>query len=162
MRLSNVTAVSSIEMRPVGVVRGGRVEPIDDDWGSVEAVIELDPSRFEAAVVAGLSEFSHIDVVFVFDQVDETNIHLGARHPRNRTDWPLVGIFAQRAKARPNRIGVSTCELTAVDGLRLGVRGLDAIDGSPVLDIKPYMAQFAPRVATRQPAWVDELMANYW
>ena len=105
---------------------------------------------------------SHIDVVFVFDQVDEDRINLGARHPRGRDDWPLVGIFAQRAKARPNRLGVTTCELVAVDGLTLTVRGLDAIDGTPVLDIKPHMREFQPRSPVEQPAWVAELMAEYW
>jgi tRNA (Thr-GGU) A37 N-methylase len=87
---------------------------------------------------------------------------VGARHPRGRTDWPLVGIFAQRGKARPNRIGVTTCELVGVDGRRVLVRGLDAIDGTPVLDLKPYMAEFAPRSAVREPAWAHELMRDYW
>jgi tRNA (Thr-GGU) A37 N-methylase len=89
-------------------------------------------------------------------------VNLGARHPRGRTDWPKVGIFAQRAKARPNRIGVTTCELVDVDGLDLRVRGLDAIDGTPVLDVKPYMQAFGPRGEVREPEWVAELMANYW
>jgi tRNA-Thr(GGU) m(6)t(6)A37 methyltransferase TsaA len=154
--------VDSFTMTPVAHVRGGRIVPEDDDWGEVAAILEFDAERFAPEVLSGLADFSHIDVVYVFDQVDETAIHLGARHPRNRTDWPLVGIFAQRARARPNRIGVTTCELTSVDGLAVGVKGLDAVDGTPVLDVKPYMRQFAPRAATRQPPWVDELMASYW
>jgi tRNA (Thr-GGU) A37 N-methylase len=76
----------------------------DDNWGTVESTINLDATRFTDAVLAGLSDFSHIDVVYCFDQVDEANVNLGSRHPRNRTDWPLVGIFAQRAKARPDWI----------------------------------------------------------
>ncbi len=150
-----------IVMVPVGVVLGGRVEPIDDDWGCVEAQIVID-DRFATDVLAGLDGFSHIDVVFHFDQVDESTIHLGARHPRNRKDWPLVGIFAQRAKARPNRIGVTTCELVRVEGLRVSVRGLDAIDGTPVLDIKPHVVEFGPRTTVRQPDWMTELMSGYW
>jgi tRNA (Thr-GGU) A37 N-methylase len=86
----------------------------------------------------------------------------GARHPRGNRDWPAVGILSQRAKGRPNRIGVTVCELVAVDGLELRVRGLDAVDGSPVLDVKPYMAEFAPRGPVRQPAWSSELMQGYW
>jgi tRNA (Thr-GGU) A37 N-methylase len=74
----------------------------------------------------------------------------------------LTGIFAQRGKERPNRIGLSTCELLAVEGTTLTVRGLDAIDGTPVLDIKPYMSEFAPRTPVRQPAWSRELMARYF
>ena len=87
---------------------------------------------------------------------------MSARHPRGNLAWPQVGVFAQRAKGRPNRIGVSVCELLAVHHITLFVRALDAIDGTPVLDIKPYMAQFAPRGPVRQPAWSHELMAGYW
>lgn len=151
-----------IEMLPVGVVRGGRAEPLDDEWGTVEAEVVLDATRFTPDALAGLDEFSHVEVVFVFHRVGEAEVVAGARHPRGRTDWPAVGIFAQRGKARPNRIGVTTCELVAVEGLRVRVRGLDAIDGSPVLDLKPYMAEFAPRGAVREPGWASELMRNYW
>jgi tRNA (Thr-GGU) A37 N-methylase len=86
----------------------------------------------------------------------------GARHPRNRLDWPKVGIFAQRGKNRPNRIGVTICRLLSVRGLSLEVADLDAIDGTPVLDIKPYMREFAARGEIRQPAWATELMREYW
>jgi tRNA-Thr(GGU) m(6)t(6)A37 methyltransferase TsaA len=151
-----------IDLAPVGVVRGGRDEPIDDDWDSVEAVIELDGSRFGPEVVTGLDEFSHLDVVFVFDRVADADVHLGARRPRGRADWPEVGIFAQRAKARPNRIGVSTCRLLGIDGLTLRVRGLDAIDGSPVLDVKPHVEEMGPREAVSEPSWMRELMQGYW
>jgi tRNA-Thr(GGU) m(6)t(6)A37 methyltransferase TsaA len=151
-----------LQVTPIGVVVGGRTEATDDNWGSDEAEIRLDESRFTSEALAGLADFSHIDVVFVFDRVDESNVNLSARHPRGRGDWPLVGIFAQRAKARPNRIGVTTCELIAVEGTTLKVRGLDAIDGTPVLDVKPYMAGFAPRGLVREPEWATELMAGYW
>jgi len=82
--------------------------------------------------------------------------------PRGNPAWPAVGIFAQRAKDRPNRIGLATCELIDVDGTVLRVRGLDAIDGTPVIDIKPYMVEFAPRGPSRQPPWSHELMATYY
>jgi tRNA-Thr(GGU) m(6)t(6)A37 methyltransferase TsaA len=148
-------------MVPIGVVRGGRVEPIDDDWGDVHSEIVLD-DRFPPDALDGLDQFSHVDVVYVFDQVDETKITVGARHPRGRSDWPRVGIFAQRAKGRPNRIGVTTCEIVEVEDRVVTVRGLDAIDGTPVLDLKPYMVEFAPRTLVRQPAWSHELMRGYW
>lgn len=138
-------------MRPIGHVRGGRTEAFDDDWGDVEAVVALDGSQFEPDALAGLDQFSHLDVVFVFHLVDATSVVAGARHPRGRDDWPAVGIFAQRAKARPNRIGVTTCELVGVDGLDVRVRGLDAIDGTPVLDLKPHLAEFGARGPVRQP-----------
>ncbi len=152
----------SFQVRPIGTVRSDRTDAVDDDWDAVATRIELDADRFTADVVAGLDEFSHIDVVYLFHLVDEDDVNLGARHPRGRADWPLVGILAQRAKARPNRIGVTTCRLLRVDGLVLHVEGLDAIEGTPVLDIKPNMAEFWPRGDHAQPAWSAELMAGYW
>jgi len=151
----------ALEMVPIGVVRGGRVEPIDDDWGDMLSEVVLD-DRFPTDALDGLDEFSHVEVVYVFDQVDEAKITVGARHPRGSYDWPRVGIFAQRAKGRPNRIGVTTCEVVNVDQRVVTVRGLDAIDGTPVLDVKPHMVEFAPRVQVRQPAWSHELMRDYW
>ena len=59
-------------------------------------------------------------------------------------------------------MGITTCELVDVDGLDVHVRGLDAIDGTPVLDIKPHVREFGPRGEVRQPAWISELMADYW
>ena len=152
-----------ITLEPVGYVRGGRHEPLDDDWGGVEAVIALDGNRFGDDAVDGLNSFSHLVVVFQFHLVDESAVQSGARHPRGNPDWPKVGMFAQRAKMRPNRLGVSACRLLAVDGLDLRVRGLDAVDGSPVLDVKPYLSEFEPAPAeVREPAWARELMARYW
>jgi tRNA (adenine37-N6)-methyltransferase len=152
---------ASFSIVPIGVVRGGRAEPIDDDWGGVESQIVLG-DQWPVDALAGLDDFSHVDVVFVFDRVNEASITVGARHPRNNKDWPAVGIFAQRAKGRPNRIGVSTCEIVGLVGRVLTVRGLDAIDGTPVLDLKPYMVEFAPRSTVRQPQWSHELMRGYW
>lgn len=150
-----------IEMQPIGWVRGGRVEVFDDDWGDVRSTIELAP-RFGADAVVGLDGFSHVDVVYSFHLVEEGDVVAGARRPRGRADWPEVGIFAQRGKVRPNRIGVTTCVLEGVDGTTVRVRGLDAIDGTPVLDLKPHMRGFAPRGEVREPAWASEIMAEYW
>ena len=145
----------------IGRVTSGRVEATDDDWGDVTATIALHPP-FDDRSVAGLAEFSHVEVIYVFDQVDPAAVCQHARRPRGNPDWPEVGIFAQRAKDRPNRLGLCTCELLAVDGASIIVRGLDAIVGTPVLDVKPYFAEFAPRGELRQPAWSHELMRDYW
>jgi tRNA (Thr-GGU) A37 N-methylase len=146
----------------LGWVRGGRVEAVDDNWGDVVATIELDPAQLAPTATVGLDAYSHIEVVYLFHQVTPQRQQTGARHPRNNPDWPEVGILAQRAKGRPNRLGLTTCELVAVNGLTLTVRGLDAIDGTPVLDVKPYLAEFAPRGEIRQPSWSRELMTHYW
>ncbi|WP_206244025.1 SAM-dependent methyltransferase [Novosphingobium terrae] len=146
----------------IGHVRGGRAAPTDDDWGQSRCIIELDAERFEPAALAGLDGFSHAEVIFLFDKVPPEKIETGARHPRGRADWPLTGIFAQRGKNRPNRLGVTVCRIVAVEGRALHVEGLDAIDGTPVIDIKPVMQEFLPRGTIRQPDWVTELMSAYW
>ena len=151
-----------IDIEPIGTVVGGRHDVVDDDWGDVQSTIALDAAVLGPDATAGLEGFSHIEVVFVFDRVEDDEIERGARHPRERTDWPKIGILAQRAKGRPNRLGLTTCALVAVDGLELTVRGLDAVDGTPVVDIKPYMRGFAPRGALAEPAWAGELMRGYW
>lgn len=154
--------MTGFSVEPIGYVAGGRTSATDDDWGDVESTIELDPRVLDLAATTGLEAFSHVDVIYLFDRVEAGQVQTGTRHPRGRVDWPEVGIIAQRAKARPNRLGVTTCELLAIDGLRLSVRGLDAIDGTPVLDVKPYMKGFAPRGEIREPAWATELMSGYW
>ena len=153
---------NTIQMKSIGVVRAGRNEPIDDNWDSIETRIELDPAQFAADATASLGDFSHVEVIYHFDRVPDDEVQKGARHPRGRKDWPLVGIFAQRGKGRPNRIGVCVCRLLSVDGLNLSVQGLDAIDGTPVLDIKPVMKGFLPRGEVREPAWAGEIMKDYW
>ena len=150
-----------IVLQPVAQVRGGRIQPEDDSWDSEVCEIVLE-DRFGPEALAGLDGFSHIEVVFHFHQVADTEIQTGARHPRGRADWPLVGIFAQRGKMRPNRIGVTVCRLLSVEGRALKVRGLDAIDGTPVIDIKPVIKGFLPRGEIIEPAWASELMKEYW
>lgn len=151
------------EMVPIGVVRNARTEATDDDWDRINSTIHLDPGMLDESATAGLRSFSHVEVVFVFDRVDPDRVARGSRHPRGNRSWPEVGILAQRAKDRPNRLGVTVCELMAVrPGGLVEVRGLDAIDGTPVLDIKPFMAEFGPRGDVVQPEWSRALMARYW
>ena len=153
--------MDTFEVTAIAHVASPRSEPVDDDWAGVESTIELAAS-FGPDAVRGLAEFSHVEVVYVFHLVDPASVTTDARRPRDNPEWPEVGIFAQRGRGRPNRIGVSVCTLLSVDGKRVGVRGLDAIDGTPVLDIKPYMHQFGPRGEIRQPRWADEIMADYF
>lgn len=147
---------------PIGIVHSPVKSADDDMWGGVISFIDLDPLAVGENATLGLDQFSHIDVIFQFHLVAPGDVETGARHPRNRDDWPLAGILAQRARRRPNRLGISTCRLVGVDGLRLTVLDLDAIDGTPVLDIKPYMQEFGPKGDLRQPAWSREMMAAYF
>jgi tRNA (Thr-GGU) A37 N-methylase len=151
-----------ITVEPIGYVRGGRTTPTDEDWGRSLARIELDAGAFTADALTGLGDFSHIEVVYFFHGVDEAEVETGARRPRGRADLPAVGIFAQRGRSRPNRLGVSVCRVLGVKGLAIEVEGLDAIDGTPVLDLKPVIKGFLPRGVLREPKWASEIMHDYW
>jgi len=148
-------------VQSIGVVETIRPHAEDDFWGGEEACITL-ADEFTPEALQGLAEFSHVEVLFLFHEVEPSKIVSGARHPRHNHSWPSVGIFAQRGKNRPNRIGSTICRVIGVDGKKLFVSELDAINGTPVLDINPVMAEFLPRQEVRQPMWSHELMREYW
>ena len=148
-------------LQAIGFVRNARQVVEDDTWGEVVSTIEL-TDWLGADALDGIEEFSHAEVIFYFDQVDEAKIQTGARHPRNNPDWPRVGILSQRGKNRPNRLGVTMVKILRREAKTLFVIGLDAVDGTPVLDVKPVMREFLPRGNVRQPNWVGELMKDYW
>jgi tRNA-Thr(GGU) m(6)t(6)A37 methyltransferase TsaA len=150
-----------VEMEAIGRVEAIRTCAEDDFWGGVESCIILS-DRYEPDALDGIEAFSHVEVLFLFDQVDPSTIVAGARHPRDNPEWPAIGIFAQRGRNRPNRIGSTLCRILRREGRRLFVAELDAIDGTPVLDIKPVMSEFLPREEVRQPSWSHELMSQYW
>ena len=152
-----------ITLKPIGAVRSPVTDAREDGWGEVVSVIELDTSEVDPSAVSGLAEFSHVEILFHLSNVPEAGIVKAVRHPRANPEFPCVGILAQRAKARPNRIGATVCRLLQVDGPRLTVRGLDAFDGSPVLDIKPVFVEFLPDKETvKQPEWSHRMMAKYF
>lgn len=152
----------AISSTPVATIHSPRTDRTDVDWGAVESTIELDPAQFTAEALIGLSDFSHLEIVYFMHAIPVEAITTAARHPRENPTWPRVGIFAQRGAKRPNRIGVSRCKLVSVDGTSIRVRGLDAIDGTPVLDIKPYMREFGTIGEVRQPGWATEVMQRYY
>jgi tRNA-Thr(GGU) m(6)t(6)A37 methyltransferase TsaA len=150
-----------ISLEPIGVVRSARTGMEDDYWGGIVSEIVIAESLGAEALV-GIEDFSHAEVIFYFHQVEVGKVITGARHPRGDTSWPKVGILAQRAKARPNRLGLSVVKIVDRSRNVLRVTGLDAIDGTPVLDVKPVMQEFLPRETVFQPRWATELMENYW
>lgn len=153
--------MKEIKMSAIGTVRSSRSIVEDDNWDAETMRIELDPSLSEEAL-HGLADFSHAEVIFFMDQVSPSKIEKTARHPRNNTEWPKVGIFAQRGKNRPNQIGTTICKILKVEKNCLHLEGLDAVDGTPVLDIKPWVEEFGPLGRTFQPKWISELMKGYW
>src|SRR5687768_557931 len=150
-----------IGMSPIATVKNTRKEVEDDNWGDVISTIELD-SAFSEEALFQIESFSHAEIFYYFDRVEDSKIESGARHPRNNQEWPKVGIFAQRGKNRPNRLGATIVKVLKREGRQLFVQGLDAVDGTPILDIKPVMQEFLPREEVTQPGWATELMRNYW
>ena len=149
-----------ITLTPIGFVKNTRTEIEDDNWEEVISKIVLS-DEFDAESLRGITEFSHAEIVFYFDRVKEEKIVTGSRYPRGQQVWGKVGIFAQRGKNRPNQIGLTIVKILHAEGKILFVQGLDAINGTPILDIKPLMREFLPRGEIFQPAWAGELMKNY-
>jgi tRNA-Thr(GGU) m(6)t(6)A37 methyltransferase TsaA len=150
----------TIEIKPIGTVESPVKETVDENWGAVISKIILKPEY--APGLMGLSSFSHVIVVtFLHKAVFDPSRHL-QRHPRDLDHLPKVGIFSQRAKNRPNPIGVTAVKLVSVGKDNITVRGLDAIDGTPVIDIKPYYPKFDDISSAVIPEWVNELMKDYF
>jgi len=147
--------LAPVSLEPIGVVRSPVRRPRPHGWEGVEARIVLRPEL--APALLGLEGFSHVFVLFFMHQVPPEM--RGARlqlHPQGREDLPLQGLFATRSQLRPNPIGLTACTLLQVRGNVLWVRGLDAIDGTPVLDIKPYLPPYDALPTARMPPWVWE------
>ena len=143
----------------IGRVASPIKEPMDEHWGSV--ISEIIIKEEYAVGLVGLEDFSHAIIIYFMHLATDKGRVRVRRHPQGRDDMPFVGIFSQRAKTRPNPIGVTTVQIIETRENVLKVKGLDAIDGTPVLDIKPYY----PRDRIESPIipeWVFRLMANYY
>ena len=149
-----------MDMKPIGIVKSPVGEQSDENWGKVVSEIHIAEPFLPG--LQGLKEFSHITVVFFMHQATFNPSTDLARRPRGRADMPLVGIFAQRAKHRPNPLGITAVALIRIEKNVLVVRGLDAIDGTPVLDIKPYVSAFDRVDQPVIPEWMGRLMEEYF
>ena len=148
-----------IVMKPIGWVENSVMEKKDDFWGSSVSVIRL-KDEFRGGL-RGLEAFSHAVILCYLDRAGYVPEKHLCRHPRGRKDLPRLGIFSQRTKDHPNTIGVTVAEILRVEDCALVVKSLDAINGTSVLDIKPYFPAFDKRDA-HTPDWVDVLMENYF
>jgi tRNA-Thr(GGU) m(6)t(6)A37 methyltransferase TsaA len=144
-----------IQFKPIGIVHNAMTEAHRDTrWDEIESRIVVNDEWCDA--LDGIKAFSHIWVVFYLDRVppfDSLRVQ-----PMGRDDMPLVGRFATRTPSRPNPIGICAVPLLEVRGNVLRVRGLDALDGTPVLDLKPYLARGDAIENTRVAEWVEK----YW
>jgi tRNA (adenine37-N6)-methyltransferase len=149
-----------ISLKQIAKVSNSRLEPIDDEWDKILSQIILD-EQIPIEAISNIQDFSHLEIIFLFDKVEEEKIVFSGK-PRGNPNYPEVGIFAQRKKDRPNRIGTTIVELIEVKGRTLTVKKLDAINGTPILDIKPIFKEFLPNSEVKQPLWVSDLMQNYF
>ncbi|WP_409253925.1 SAM-dependent methyltransferase [Bacillus sp. SCS-153A] len=150
-----------IKLDPIATAYNSRTEIKDDYWGDTITKIVLEEHLNEESL-EGIEEFSHLEIIYYFHLVEESSIITGSRHPRNNSSLPEIGIFAQRGKNRPNRLGVTIVKLIKHEGRNLFVEGLDCLNGTPILDIKPVMREFLPRDTVIQPQWCEEIMRDYW
>jgi len=151
----------SIQLIPIAYVKNSRKEVIDDNWSSIISEIELSENIISEAL-EGIEAYSHIAVIFYMDKVKDEKAIAQYRHPRNNTALPKLGTYAQRNKNRPNKLGLTTVELLEKKDRSLIVKNLDAINGTPILDLKPVMVEFEPKGTIRQPKWTKEIMEKYW
>jgi tRNA (adenine37-N6)-methyltransferase len=152
--------MEKIELKPIGQVSSPVNEKVDENWGGVISRVLLLPEY--AGGLRGLRDFSHALIVTYLHQARyEKDKHL-QRRPRGLKSIPQVGIFSQRAKDRPNTIGVTAVKIIALGDDYLEIQGLDAINGTPVLDIKPYFPQYDKIDDSTVPEWVNRLMENYF
>jgi tRNA-Thr(GGU) m(6)t(6)A37 methyltransferase TsaA len=149
-----------IKLAPIAIVKNSRTTPIDENWEEIIAEIEL-TDHIPTEAFESISDFSHLEIIYYFDKVKSEDIVFSGR-PRGNPNYPLVGIFGQRKKDRPNQIGLCTVELLEHNGRIIKVKYLDAIDGTPILDIKPVFNEFQAKGIIKQPVWVADLMKNYW
>ncbi len=115
-----------IILQPIATVKNARTEPIDDHWEAIVAEIEL-ADHIPSEVFNNITDFSHLEVIYFFNRVKIDDIVYSGR-PRGNPEYPLVGIFGQRKKDRPNQIGLATVELLELNGRSIKVKFLDAID----------------------------------
>jgi tRNA-Thr(GGU) m(6)t(6)A37 methyltransferase TsaA len=134
---------------PIGRVRNEVTTPMRRGWGKISSDLVLDERYTEA--LDGIEDYSHLLVIFWIDRAPPPKSF--KEHVQGRADLPVIGLFARRAPSRPNPIGVTAVRLLSREKNLLRVQGLDAINGTPLLDIKPYMPAFDKVENARTPEW---------
>jgi tRNA-Thr(GGU) m(6)t(6)A37 methyltransferase TsaA len=138
-QMQEITQQESIGLIPIGRVINGIEYPSHVKWETITSEVVIAPHLVEA--LDGIDDFSHIVIIFYLHEVNEGRRSRLKVHPQGRQELPLVGVFATRSPVRPNPIGVTVVKLLERQENVLQVLGLDAYDGTPVLDVKPYLRQ---------------------
>lgn len=141
----------AISVQPIGVVAGAGDDVRRQDWSRVRSEVRLRPEFAEALL--GLADYSHVIVIGWLDRIPEELRERMQAYPSGDSRLPLQGALALRGGARPNPLSFTVCRLLGIEGATLRLEGLDLVDGTPVLDVKPYIAYYdAPPKATI-PKW---------
>ncbi|MFF3127097.1 SAM-dependent methyltransferase [Streptomyces sp. NPDC057908] len=156
-----MTAKEPIEITPIATVVGGHTDVLDDYQGGTKAIIRLHDT-YPVETLQGIEDFSHLTVTWHFHLAHPEDVQLHARSPRGNSRWPATGTFVHRNHRRPNQLAISYPRLLGVDGRDLLVTDLDAVDGTPVIDLAPYFEEMGPHGPARQPAWPGEMLTDYW
>jgi tRNA-Thr(GGU) m(6)t(6)A37 methyltransferase TsaA len=143
-----------LTLKPIGHVENGIRPGEHVIWEEIDSRIVLGEEWADG--LEGLEQFSHIVVIFWLDRPSNTATPLKV-HPEGKQEMPLVGLFATRTPLRPNPLAVTSVDLLGVEGHTLLVRGLDAFDGTPVLDIKPYLIRGDCKPNASVPGWLQGL-----
>jgi tRNA-Thr(GGU) m(6)t(6)A37 methyltransferase TsaA len=147
-----------VTLRPIGVVRNRVKTPRPDGWQDIRSDLILRDELLDA--LDGIDQYSHVIVVFHCHRVPDDERTTGRIHPRGDPSLPEQGVLATRSQRRPNAIGLSVVPLLRRRRNILRVEGLDAIDGTPVLDIKPYFPNYDAVPGARVPEWATRLAAE--
>jgi len=143
-----------IKLNFIGYVKNGILKQPEVGWNNVISKIIIEKKFTDA--LDGIDGFSHIHVLYWADRLPRGKRPLKIR-PRRRKDMPLLGVFATRSAYRPNPIGLTVVKLLRREGRALQVRGLDALDGTPVIDIKPYVSHSDVILDAKNPRWSQKL-----
>ncbi|MGC9778849.1 MAG: tRNA (N6-threonylcarbamoyladenosine(37)-N6)-methyltransferase TrmO [Candidatus Heimdallarchaeota archaeon] len=149
-----------MNLEPIGFVKNEVLNPYDREWGKVISEIIVNENYVSGLI--GLEDFTHAIIIFFMHKASFSKENHLERHPKRRLDLPKIDIFAQRARHRPNPIGITSVQIINVKNNILTVKGLDAIDGTPIVDIKPYFPCFDKIDDAETPSWVEEIMMDYF
>ncbi|MEV7707015.1 SAM-dependent methyltransferase [Streptomyces sp. NPDC088922] len=153
--------MATYEVESIATVVGGHTCVQDDYQGGIESVIRLNDA-YPLETLQGIEDFSHLTVTWRFHMAQPEDVQLHARSPRGNPRWPATGTFVHRNHRRPNQLATSYPRLLKVEGRNLLVTDLDAVDGTPIIDLAPYFKEMGPRSEVRQPTWPGEMLSTYW
>lgn len=152
LHIDSVMIMKKAVFMPIGIVSNNVKAPRFGDFADEESEIVIDEKFADG--LKDIETYSHIIVVYWMDRVKG---YVTQHRPQGNPEVPVVGIFSCRCPQRPNPIAISTVKLLRREGNKLRVKGLDVIDGTPVLDIKPYWPQYDFVADGKIPAWVNKL-----